>query len=96
MAAYLLADVEILDPEPYREYQQRALATFEPFGGRYLVRGGRLEALEGDWAPRRLVIIEFPSFEQAKAWYESPAYQEILPIRERYARTNFLTLVEGL
>lgn len=96
MVAYVITDLEVVNPELYEEYRRRFPATLEPFGGRALVVGGRVEALEGDWHPQRLVALEFPSVEQARAWYASPAYQAILPIRLEHARTHFLTLIEGL
>jgi uncharacterized protein (DUF1330 family) len=96
MAAYVIVDVEVLDPEPYKDYVRGVPATLDPFGGRFVVRGGASETLEGDWSPKRIVVIEFPSVERAKAWHASPAYQAILPIRQRHARTNFLTVVEGV
>lgn len=96
MAAYVLVQVEVTDPEAYREYAQGAAPIVERYGGRFLARGGRYETLEGDWQPKRVVIIEFPSFEQAKAWHDSPEYREVRPIRERNAKTQFLTVVEGV
>jgi uncharacterized protein (DUF1330 family) len=96
MAAYVIADVETLEPEPYEEYRRRIPETLAPFGGRPLIVADRAEALEGDWRPYRLVVLEFPSVEQARAWYASPAYQEILPIRLRHADTRFLSLLTGL
>lgn len=68
MAASVIVDLAITDPEPYREYQRRVPATIEQDGGRFLVRGGRHETLEGDRPPERLVVIEFPSVERANAW----------------------------
>ena len=96
MAGYVIVDVEVRDPEAYRAYTQAVPGTLEPFGGRFLVRGGAAETLEGDWRPQRVVVIEFPSAEQAKAWHASPEYQAILPLRHRHARTNFLTVIEGV
>ncbi len=96
MAAYVITDVEVLDPEPYKEYLQRFPATLAPFDGRLLFVGGPGEALEGDWQPQRLVVLEFPSIEQARDWYASPEYQAILPIRLQHAHSPFLTLIEGL
>ena len=96
MAAYVIVDVEVRDPEAYREYTQAVPATLEPFGGRFIVRGGAVETLEGEWRPQRVVVIEFPSVERAKAWHASPGYQAILPLRQRHARTNFLAVVEGV
>ena len=96
MAAYVIVDVEVTDPEAYREYTRQVPGTLEPYEGRFVVRGGPYETLEGDWAPQRVVLIRFPSVERAKAWHASPAYQAILPIRLAHARTNFLTVVEGV
>jgi uncharacterized protein (DUF1330 family) len=96
VAAYVIVDVEVLDPEAYTEYTTAVPATLAAHGGRFIVRGGRYETLEGGWTPQRIVVLEFPSFETAKAWHASPDYQAILPIRLRHARTNFLTAVEGV
>jgi uncharacterized protein (DUF1330 family) len=96
MAAYVIVDVEVHNPEAYREYTAQVPATLEPYGGRFIVRGGVAETIEGEWNPQRIVVLEFPSAEAARAWHGSPAYQAILPIRQRHARTNFLTLVEGV
>jgi uncharacterized protein (DUF1330 family) len=96
MAAFVIVDVEVLEPEPYRTYTSAVPATLAPFGGRFIVRGGAYATLEGEWRPQRIVIIEFPSVEQARAWHASPEYQAIVPIRLRHARTNFLTVVEGV
>ena len=95
MAAYLLADVEVLDPEPYAEYRHRFDAILAQYSGRILVNGGAVESLEGNWRPRRLVVLEFPSADHARRWHTSPEYAEILPIRLHYAATRFITLVEG-
>ena len=73
-----------------------ARGYYGPYGGRFVVRGGALDVMEGEWPAARTVIIGFPSVEQAKAWYESAAYQALLPIRQRHARTDFLVVVEGV
>lgn len=96
MAAYVLVDVEVLDPEAYRAYTQAVPAILDRFNGRFLVRGGATETLEGSWNPVRTVLIEFPDVARAKAWHASPEYQAILPIRLRHARTNFLAILEGV
>ena len=96
MSAYLIVDVEVHDADAYRGYQQRVADTFAPFGGQFMVRGGSLETLEGNWSPKRLVILQFPSVEQAKAWYHSPEYQAILPLRLQHATTHFLSIVDGV
>jgi len=96
MAAYVIVDVEPLDAERYGEYSERAKPTLERYGGRFVVRGGRFETPEGGWQPRRLVILEFPSYEQAQAWYRSPEYQEIIPLRQQHGRNGALILIEGV
>ncbi len=95
MAGYVIAEVEVLDPEPYQEYTRSNTETVPRHGGRFLVRGGRCEVLEGERPLHRLVVIEFPGFEEAKAWYQSPEYQSVLPLRHKHARTTFLAIVEG-
>ena len=95
MSAYMIVDVEVTDPAGYEEYRTQVPATLEPYQGRFLVRGGAVQVFEGDWPAQRIVVLEFPSADQAKAWYGSPAYQRILPIRRRCARSKLL-LVEGL
>ena len=95
MAGYVIAEVEVHDPGAYEAYRSRVRETIESFGGRFLARGGAVEVLEGEAARQRLVIIEFPTMEMAQAWYTSPAYQEILPIRLQNAESRLL-LIEGV
>jgi uncharacterized protein (DUF1330 family) len=95
MAGYIVVDVEITDPTEYQTYAKQTSATLERYGGKFLVRGGDAKSLEGDWKPKRLVIIEFPSVEQAKAWYDSPEYSSIIGIRHRSAVSRML-LVQGV
>ncbi|HEY0857630.1 MAG TPA: DUF1330 domain-containing protein [Albitalea sp.] len=95
MAAYLIADVEVTDPVGYADYSRDIVATIEAFGGRYLVRGGATEVLEGNWQPRRTIVIEFPSAAQLRAWYFSPAYAPLKLLRERTANAR-LVMVEGV
>lgn len=90
MAGYIVADIAITDPDGYQKYAQQTAGTLEPYGGKFLVRGGQPETLEGDWETKRIVIIEFPSVEQAKAWYDSPEYEAIKSIRQRSAVSNIL------
>ena len=85
MTAYLIADIEITDPEGYQEYRRLVPQSVAAFGGRFLARGGRTEALEGNWQPKRLVVIEFPSMEKLEAWYRSPEYAPALALRMRCA-----------
>ena len=96
MAAYVIVDVDVTDPEAYTEYTSQVPATVAKYGGRFAVRGGKYETIEGRWQPKRIVVLEFPDYERARQWYDSPEYQAIVPLRERNARTNFLTLVEGV
>lgn len=95
MAAYLIADIEVTDPEVYAEYTALAAAAVERYGGRVLVRGGRRVSLEGQWEPDRLALVEFPSMAQAHAFYESAEYQKAARIRQASACSRLL-LVEGV
>ena len=96
MAAYVIVDVEVTNQEAYEEYRRQVPATLEKYGGRFAVRGGRYETLEGSWQPQRIVVLQFPDFDRAKEWHGSPEYQAIIPLRTKNARTNFLTVVEGV
>jgi uncharacterized protein (DUF1330 family) len=94
VAGYVVVNVEVLDAEAYRAYQLQVPATVERHAGRFIIRGGQAETLEGT-PPHRLVVIEFPSVEQARAWYDSPEYQAILPIRAAHSRIGFFSIVAG-
>jgi uncharacterized protein (DUF1330 family) len=94
MTAYVIVDIEVLDPAGYEEYKKLAPAAVKLFGGKYLARGGLNETLEGDWRANRLVILEFPTVEQAKAWLNSPEYAPARALRHKYAKTN-MVVVEG-
>ncbi len=94
MPAYIIANVKITNPTAYQEYSRQVPASLEPYGGKFIVRGGAVEKLEGDWQPERLVIIQFESREQAHRWYNSPEYQQIIGIRQSNS-TGSLILVEG-
>lgn len=95
MPAYLFANVEVTDPAGYEDYRQRVTATIEAFGGRYLVRGGATEVLEGDWIPKRLVILEFADMARLKAWYHSPEYRPLIELRQK-TTTSTLIAVQGV
>ena len=95
MAAYVVAELEITDPAGFQEYRGGVPATIEQYGGRYIVRGGKIELLEGNRQPERLTIIEFSSAEQARAWWESREYRDLKQLRQRTATTN-LMIVEGV
>jgi uncharacterized protein (DUF1330 family) len=96
MSAYVIAGLDVTQPETYAEYARGVTATLEPYGGEFIVRGGALEVIEGDWPAARTVVLAFPSVDKARTWYESAAYRAILPIRERHARTHFVVIVEGV
>jgi uncharacterized protein (DUF1330 family) len=95
MAAYVIVEIEIVDPVGYEEYKKHAAATVAQHGGKYLVRGGPTEVLEGDWQPKRIVILQFDSMERAREWLNCEEYREPRKMRHRTARTN-MVLVEGL
>lgn len=95
MTAYVICDIDVRDPETYREYTALVPGTMEPFGGRFAVRGGEFEPLEGDWRPRRLVVLEFPSSDHARRWYASPDYAAAKQLRQRASSGN-IVLVEGV
>ncbi|OLC33757.1 MAG: D-fructose-6-phosphate amidotransferase [Candidatus Rokubacteria bacterium 13_1_40CM_4_69_5] len=95
MSAYLIADVSITDPTGFEEYRKQVPATLAKHGGRFVARGGAIHTLEGDWRPQRLVVLEFPSVEQARRWYDSEEYRGPKALRLRTAKTN-LILVEGM
>jgi uncharacterized protein (DUF1330 family) len=86
MAAYVIVETDITDPGQYEQYKAASPAAIAAGGGRFVVRGGELVVLEGDWQPPRLVLLEFDDLEAAKRWYESQAYQEAKKLREGAAR----------
>jgi uncharacterized protein (DUF1330 family) len=94
MAAYLIADVTVKNPDAYAEYRKQVLPTITKHGGRFLVRGGAHETLEGDWRPGRVVVIEFPDMAAAKAWYRSTEYAPLAKLRQS-ASSGRVILVEG-
>ena len=94
MTAYVISDVEPRDSDLIDRYRKLAQASIEKYGGRYIVRGGAVEAVEGDWTPRHIVIVEFPSMDRAHEWYRSEAYAEALIVREQ-ALSRRLIFVEG-
>src|SRR5262249_20895272 len=90
MAAYIVLNIEVTDPTRYVDYAKAAGATVEQFGGRYLARGGRAEGLEGSVDPKRIVILEFPTYERAKEWWSSAEYAGPKQIRQIAARSDTL------
>jgi uncharacterized protein (DUF1330 family) len=92
MPAYLIVDCEVTDAERYEAYKQLAPPAIEKYGGRYLVRGGDVGLLEGDWRPNRVVVLEFPDVETAKRFYASPEYSSARAKREGAARMNIVVV----
>jgi uncharacterized protein (DUF1330 family) len=95
MPAYLIAEVDVTDPAAYEDYRKQVPPIIAKYGGRYLVRGGKVESKEGGWTPPRFVIVEFPTMEQARKFYDSPEYAPVLAIRKKASRSR-LILAEGL
>ena len=95
MTAYIIVDVEITDPERYMAYVKQVPATLEPFGGRFIVRGGRAANLEGSWQPKRIVVLQFDSVEQANGWWSSEIYREPKALRQSASITDMI-VVEGV
>jgi uncharacterized protein (DUF1330 family) len=95
MRGYVIAEVEIVNPEGYKAYTAMVPATIEKYGGRFLARGGASHVFEGDWSQRRRVIIEFPSVEAARKWYDSPEYEKPKALRKANSNGR-LILIEGV
>ena len=94
MAGYLIVQVEVTDPAQYEDYKKMVPASLEPFGGKFVVRGGACENLEGNWQPKRLVVIQFPSVDAAKKWWASSEYRDAKALRQRSAKAEMI-VVEG-
>ena len=95
MKAYLVAEVTVTDQEAYESYKKGVPATVAAFGGRFIVRGGKMETLEGTWTPQRLVILEFPDMAKLREWYDSSEYRPLLELRQRSALSNVVA-IEGI
>jgi uncharacterized protein (DUF1330 family) len=95
MPAYVIVEVDVTDPEAHAEYRRQAPATLARYGGRYLVRAGAMETLEGDWHPPRLIVLEFPSRDHARRWHDSEEYRGPRALRMAAAKSR-MVLVEGL
>jgi len=94
MTAYVVVDIDVNDTKTYSDYIAKAPATVTAFGGKYLARAGRTEKLEGEWVPKRLVILQFDSVERAKEWLNSPEYTPIKALRHKAAHSN-MVVIEG-
>ena len=95
MPAYLIVETDITDPEQYEQYKAASPGAIAAHGGRFVVRGGETAVLEGDWNPKRLVVVEFEDLEAAKRFYDSPEYQAAMKLREGAASLNMVA-VEGI
>lgn len=95
MPAYVIVETDIHDPDRYERYKAASPAAVAAGGGRFVVRGGELAVLEGDWEPTRLVVLEFEDLEAAKRWYDSPAYQDAKKLREGAAQLRMVA-VQGV
>lgn len=95
MPAYIIVDIKINNPQAYEEYKKHTPGSLLPFDGKFIVRGGETVTLEGDWTPERIVILEFPTMEKAKAWWNSPGYAPAKLIRQRASHTRMIA-VEGV
>ena len=96
MAAYVIVEMEVTDAQAIEEYRKLAGVSVTAHGGRFIVRGGKTETLEGAWHPMRLVMLEFPNTDQARAWWSSKQYAEARIIRNRATRNVKMLLVEGV
>ncbi len=96
MAAYLIVESQVTDIEQFKQYMAAAPAIVKDFAGEYLVRGGRMEVLEGDWQPPRLTVLRYPDFATAKAMYDSPAYVAARALRDGATACFHMVLVEGV
>lgn len=94
MPAYIIVDVSIDDPVVYAEYRKLTPDSIAAYGGRFVIRGGAVETLEGDWSPERIVVLEFDSVATAKTWWSSPEYAPAKRLRQKSARTRMI-VVEG-
>lgn len=95
MPAFVINDMEVTDPVTFEQYRQLSPPTVAQYGGRFLARGGATATLDGGWSPKRLVILQFDSLAQARAWFDSPEYADARALRERSARSNII-VTEGL
>src|SRR5881397_1907669 len=90
MPAYIIVEIDVLDAAGYEEYKKLAGSTVEKYGGKYIVRGGKTEVLEGDWKPKRIVVLPYDSAKRAKEWLTCEEYREPRKMRHRTARTNII------
>jgi uncharacterized protein (DUF1330 family) len=95
MAAYVVVEVDVKDPQGYEDYKRLSTEAGKKYGAKFIARGGAVEVWEGEFSPKRVVILEFENAEAAKRWYTSPEYTEAKAVRQKYAVTNMF-MVEGV
>lgn len=95
MTAYVIVEVEVTDPVGYEDYKKQVPPSLAAYNGRFVVRGGACETLEGSWRPQRVVVLEFPSVARAKQWWASTEYSAAKALRQRTAKTK-MVVVEGV
>ena len=95
MPAYIIAEIDVQNPQDYEEYKKMVPSTITAYGGRYIARGGKTEILEGNWSPKRIALLEFESVERAKEWLNSELYAPAKKIRHASAKTNMI-VIEGI
>ena len=95
MTAFVIVEIEVNNPEGYEKYKKIAPKPIAEYGGKYIARGGKVENLEGDWKPNRIVILEFESVDKAKNWLDSEEYREAKALRHEHA-TSKMIVVEGV
>ncbi|MBI3156156.1 MAG: DUF1330 domain-containing protein [Burkholderiales bacterium] len=94
--AYLIVESQVTDPDAFRRYMDAAPPVIKAFVGEYLVRGGRMAVLEGDWQPPRLTVLRFPDFDTARRWHDSPEYTAVRALRQGATACFNMVLVEGV
>jgi len=94
MSAYVIGEIDVTDPAAYEDYRKQVLAVVTKYGGKFVVRGGKVDSKEGGWAPKRIVVLEFPSMEQAQKFYHSAEYAPLIKLRQRASKGKII-LVEG-
>jgi uncharacterized protein (DUF1330 family) len=94
MAAYVIAEIDITDPSAYEDYRKQVPAVITKYGGKFIVRGGKIESMEGGWSPKRIVVVEFASMDEALKWYRSSDYAPLIKLRQKASRGK-LIIVEG-
>ncbi|HMJ47363.1 MAG TPA: DUF1330 domain-containing protein [Ferruginibacter sp.] len=95
MSAYIIVDVTVFNEEEYAAYKSLTPGSIAPFHGKFIIRGGKTETIEGDWKPQRIVVVEFPTADLARQWWSSPEYTKAKAIRHRTAHSKMI-LVEGV